>query len=111
MLSDRKGELESEKKELERAKRHLAWKKDAEIQELQNTLDRVDETTLRSCRSSIQIYKKSLEDVEDKTRRMEELQDRLTPFEWLRKAEVQYRSLMENCVCTSDTAISSRLLT
>ncbi len=94
-LNDRKLALELEIQELDRAKRHLAWMKDGEIERLKKEFSQIDDDRLTKVRSDIHLFKKSLEGIQEKTRRLEEVNQKTKHFRWLRQAETQYQGLME----------------
>ena len=69
-------------------------KKDAEIKALEKAEGRLDEKRLSQCRSTVHLYWKSVEALEEGTRRLSSLKEKTRHFEWLKQAEMEYRDLL-----------------
>ena len=97
-LSDEKEKLEVELGNLEKARRHLAYRLDREVRQLEDEKGHISEEKLQEARESLRFFKQRIEEYKQKKRQQVEAEEKSRHHEWLSSACDVYQSILSQKV-------------
>lgn len=95
LLEDKMVSLEIRLNDLERAKRHLAFRLSENLKRLEKSNQRLSDEILMEARETLRIYKQKLEEYKQKKEKQLEAEEKSRHHEWLSSASSIYQEYLE----------------
>ena len=89
-------DLKSKAKEMQMAKRYMAWQIHEEVQNIEQRINLLDEDAIRSVRERISLYHQKKQDIQHRLHEKEEADAEGKHVPWLQKAIALYQEHFEN---------------